>query len=65
MGRYDLPLVDSAVRRVAARRWFGGRAPTDEQVLSHVAPAGQYSGLALYWATMRGWHDEGGRENAD
>lgn len=60
MGRYDLPLVDSAVRRMAARRWFDGDTPTDRQVLARVAPAGRYSGLALYWATMRGWHDEGG-----
>lgn len=65
MGRYDLPLVDSAVRRMAARRWFEGRTPTDAEVLARVAPAGHYSGLALYWATMRGWHDEGGIEGSD
>jgi N-glycosylase/DNA lyase len=64
MGRHDVPVVDSATLRLAGRRWFGGRRPARAEVLERVAPAGPWSGLALYWAMLRAWHDESGLEAA-
>lgn len=62
MGRYERPGVDAAVLRAASARWFGGRRPRPAEVLRVVAPAGDFAGLALYWATMRSWQRETGLE---
>ena len=64
LGRYDRPTVDSATIRIAAARWFDGRRPTRAEVLDHVAPAGRFAGLALYWATVRSWQRDTGLEPA-
>jgi N-glycosylase/DNA lyase len=64
LGRYDRPTVDSATIRIAAARWFAGRKPTRAAVLDHVAPAGAFVGLALYWATVRSWQRDTGLEPA-
>lgn len=60
-GRYDVgAFVDSATRAAAARRWFDGRRPTDDEIRAVVEPAGRWAGLALYWATTRRWQESVG-----
>lgn len=64
LGHYGRPAVDSATIRVAAAAWFEGRRPAPREVLRRVAPAGEYAGLVLYWATVRGWQRETGLTQA-
>jgi 3-methyladenine DNA glycosylase/8-oxoguanine DNA glycosylase len=63
MGRFDLLVIDSATLRHAADVWFDGRKPTKHEVIAKVAPAGEWKGLALYWAMMRAWQRETGLES--
>ena len=62
LGRFDRPSVDAAAVRNTAGRWFGGRRPAPREVLDAVAPAGEFAGLALYWATVRTWQRDTGLE---
>ena len=49
-----------ATLRHAAEVWFGGRKPTKHEIAAKVAPAGEWQGLALYWAMMLSWQRETG-----
>lgn len=63
MGRFDLLVIDSATLRHAAEVWFDGRKPSKQEIAAKVAPAGEWRGLALYWAMMRSWQRETGLES--
>jgi 3-methyladenine DNA glycosylase/8-oxoguanine DNA glycosylase len=63
MGRFDLLVIDSATLRHAAEVWFKGRKPSKHEIAAKVAPAGEWQGLALYWAMMRSWQRESGLES--
>ena len=60
MGHYGRPSIDSATIRVTADRWFDGTRPTPRDVVARVAPAGDFAGLVLAWATLRAWQRETG-----
>jgi 3-methyladenine DNA glycosylase/8-oxoguanine DNA glycosylase len=60
MGHYDRPSIDSATIRVAREAWFDGVRPTAKQVASRIAPAGDFRGLVLAWATLRAWQRDTG-----
>ena len=55
MGHFARPSIDSATIRVATERWFGGTRPTPRQVARRIAPAGEFAGLVVAWATLRSW----------
>lgn len=55
MGHFARPSIDSATIRVATEQWFGGTRPTPRQVARRIAPAGEYAGLVVAWATLRSW----------
>ena len=55
MGHFGRPSIDSATIRVATERWFGGKRPTPRQVERRIAPAGEFAGLVVAWATLRSW----------
>jgi len=63
LGRFDLLVIDSATMRHAAQVWFDGRRPTRQEIAARVAPAGEWRGLALYWAMVRAWQRETGLES--
>lgn len=60
MGHYGRPSIDSATIRVTADRWFGGARPTPREIAARIAPAGDFAGLVLAWATLRVWQRETG-----
>jgi 3-methyladenine DNA glycosylase/8-oxoguanine DNA glycosylase len=60
MGHYDRPSIDSATIRVTADRWFGGNRPKPRDVVDRIAPAGDFAGLVLAWATLREWQRQTG-----
>jgi len=60
MGHYDRPSIDSATIRVTADRWFGGNRPKPREVVARIAPAGDFAGLVLAWATLREWQRQTG-----
>ncbi|WP_217922600.1 DNA-3-methyladenine glycosylase family protein [Miltoncostaea oceani] len=60
MGHYDRPSIDSATIRVAREAWFDGVRPTPTQVAARIAPAGDFRGLVLAWATLRAWQRDTG-----
>ena len=60
MGHYDRPSIDSATIRVRRDRWFDGDRPTPREVVARIAPAGDFAGLVLAWATLRAWQRETG-----
>jgi len=60
MGHFDRPAVDSATIRATGAAWFDGRRPAPKEVLARVAPAGEFAGLVLAWATLRAWQRETG-----
>ena len=65
VGAYrDAIVIDSATTRIAARVWFGGRTPSRQEIVARVEPAGEWRGLALYWAMARAWQRETGLERA-
>lgn len=55
LGHFARPSIDSATIRVAAEQWFDGARPTPRQVARRIAPAGEYAGLVVAWATLRSW----------
>lgn len=55
MGHFGRPSIDSATLRVAAADWFDGRKPTPGEVRRRIAPAGEFAGLVVAWATLRSW----------
>lgn len=63
MGRFDLLVIDSATLRHAAELWFDGRKPSKQEIVAKVTPAGDWQGLALYWAMVRTWQRETGLES--
>lgn len=63
LGRFDLLVIDSATVRHAAQVWFDGRRPSKQEIAEKVAPAGEWRGLALYWAMVRAWQRETGLES--
>ena len=60
MGHFGRPSIDSATIRVATERWFDGKRPTPRQVERRIAPAGEFAGLVLAWATLRSWQRTAG-----
>ncbi len=57
-GRFDTGVpIDSALRAAASERWGDGETLDDAAIRAAVAPAGEWGGLALYWATMLRWRE--------
>lgn len=60
MGHFARPSIDSATIRVATEQWFGGTRPTPRQLARRIAPAGEFAGLVVAWATLRAWQRTSG-----
>ncbi|MDQ2732869.1 MAG: hypothetical protein M3Y56_14515, partial [Armatimonadota bacterium] len=58
LGHYDYSALDSWVRRVVGKGWFGGNTVTDQEILQSFERFGPWKALVYWFWDWEGAADE-------